>query len=461
MIKQDYLTKREHISQTKENPLHRLRKKDILKEKTGSEKMSKNEAKPKNKSKRIANASLAVMGAGFLATLPLEQTTTVKIIQGGFEAGLVGGLADWFAVTALFRHPLNIPIPHTALLPKNRQKITDAILNIAEKELLNKNSIMEKISNVQMVHLVLNKMEEQLEKENTKETIKKTLQLGFDAIEKEKIVSVSKTGLRGLLEGVDTKQLINTFIDQSLSKGYDEKVYSIAFRLIEKKVSTKETKTKITEFLLETMEKKAENGLFKIALKPLISIGREKLASIVEKAVDDLLIDLQNEKSENRQNILHYIQKELLALKENEQLIAQINEKKTAFIQGDSFDNLANSLVDKVFEKTQELITNDLFIEQKVLPTLKNTLQKVKNNPDFIEKTENGLKQTIGNLVEENHSKIGALIKENLDKLNNDELTDLLENKIGKELSWIRVNGSLCGFLIGIGLSLVKIMTFA
>ena len=72
----------------------------------------------KKEAKYIATVSLGVMGAGFLATLPAPVSSTVwgTFLQGGFEAGVVGGLADWFAVSALFRHPLGIPIPHTALI---------------------------------------------------------------------------------------------------------------------------------------------------------------------------------------------------------------------------------------------------------------------------------------------------------------------------------------------------------
>ena len=66
-----------------------------------------------------AAISLGVMAAGFGATFPLAHLPGVSVLHSGFEAGLVGGLADWFAVTALFRHPLGIPIPHTALLKKN------------------------------------------------------------------------------------------------------------------------------------------------------------------------------------------------------------------------------------------------------------------------------------------------------------------------------------------------------
>ena len=80
------------------------------------------------KSKYLAGGSLAIMALGFIATLFFPKTTLLLIIQGGFEAGLVGGIADWFAVTALFRHPLGIPIPHTSLLTRNRDKIIRSLI---------------------------------------------------------------------------------------------------------------------------------------------------------------------------------------------------------------------------------------------------------------------------------------------------------------------------------------------
>ncbi|MEH7108744.1 DUF445 family protein, partial [Bacillus sp. JJ1764] len=85
--------------------------------------------KEKKNTQHLATISLIVMAAGFLITIPLEPSIWRTILQGGFEAGLVGGLADWFAVTALFRHPLGLPIPHTALLPKNREKIIAKIIS--------------------------------------------------------------------------------------------------------------------------------------------------------------------------------------------------------------------------------------------------------------------------------------------------------------------------------------------
>ncbi len=99
-------------------------------------------------SRKIAKYSLIIMGVGFIATTPFQGSVLVDLLHGGFEAGLVGGLADWFAVTALFRHPLGIPIPHTALLPNNRKRITNGLVSMLKKDWLSKESIQEKVKHM-------------------------------------------------------------------------------------------------------------------------------------------------------------------------------------------------------------------------------------------------------------------------------------------------------------------------
>ena len=65
----------------------------------------------KNKTQHLATIFLAVMGIGFLATIPIQDTFWGRILLGGFEAGLVGGLADWFAVTASISSPTRYSYP--------------------------------------------------------------------------------------------------------------------------------------------------------------------------------------------------------------------------------------------------------------------------------------------------------------------------------------------------------------
>ncbi len=78
--------------------------------------------------RRIATALLVVMAATFIAARVYEPThPAIGYLRAFAEAAMVGGLADWFAVTALFRHPLGIPIPHTAIVPNNKGRIADTL----------------------------------------------------------------------------------------------------------------------------------------------------------------------------------------------------------------------------------------------------------------------------------------------------------------------------------------------
>src|SRR5690349_6000429 len=92
--------------------------------------------------RQVGNVSLAIAVAGAVAAHvglrggPFADALWLRIVGAGFEAAMVGGLADWFAVTALFRHPLGIPIPHTAIIPARRAKIIEGIVTMVEEDWL-------------------------------------------------------------------------------------------------------------------------------------------------------------------------------------------------------------------------------------------------------------------------------------------------------------------------------------
>lgn len=87
--------------------------------------------------KLMAAALLLAAAAVFVASHWLPQDLWwVGYLQAAAEAGVVGGLADWFAVTALFRHPLGIPIPHTAILPSNKRRIGEGLGRFVEHHFL-------------------------------------------------------------------------------------------------------------------------------------------------------------------------------------------------------------------------------------------------------------------------------------------------------------------------------------
>src|SRR3569833_1494788 len=87
--------------------------------------------------KVVATGLLLVMAAVFFTARALEPAYPwLAYVKSFAEAAMVGGLADWFAVTALFRHPLGLPIPHTAIIPRNKDRIGEALATFIRENFL-------------------------------------------------------------------------------------------------------------------------------------------------------------------------------------------------------------------------------------------------------------------------------------------------------------------------------------
>ncbi|MFL6793740.1 MAG: DUF445 domain-containing protein, partial [Sphingomicrobium sp.] len=97
-----------------------------------------NPAQPGARGMKIAATGLLVVMAGvFIAARALEPLYPwLSYVKAFAEAAMVGGLADWFAVTALFRHPLGLPIPHTAIIPRNKDRIGEALARFLQENFL-------------------------------------------------------------------------------------------------------------------------------------------------------------------------------------------------------------------------------------------------------------------------------------------------------------------------------------
>ena len=85
----------------------------------------------------LALGYLAVAMVVFIVTIFMPPTFFVRLIKAGAEAAMVGGLADWFAVVALFRHPLGLRIPHTANIPESKDRIADNLADFVREKFLN------------------------------------------------------------------------------------------------------------------------------------------------------------------------------------------------------------------------------------------------------------------------------------------------------------------------------------
>lgn len=409
---------------------------------------------PKTKeSKKIATYSLVIMGVGFIATIPFQGSIWIDLLQGGFEAGLVGGLADWFAVTALFRHPLGLRIPHTALLPNNRQRVTNALVSMLKNDWLSKESIQDKVKQISFTNMLIPLVKKEIEKERFKKTISKLLRQAIEYVEVEKITPFIKKQLEMTISNLDLKKLLDRLSSVLLKEQVDEKALDYVLREAETWLSKEETSRRLGAVTMNVLSKVQVDGVLQFALKSIQSLlNEEKMGNIVKNLLMSGIKSLKHSEEPNRKALIQYIRKQMIGMSENQQLVSGVEKWREKLLANWEPDEQITDTLSKIKQNIIEIIESDDFIERYLMPMTQYLLEKVGGNQEAI---DSWIKVQIAILVERNHSQIGNLVQENLDKLDTETLIDMVENNVGKDLQWIRVNGAVCGFIIGIILTAI------
>ncbi|EEL77057.1 hypothetical protein bcere0027_16350 [Bacillus cereus AH676] len=407
--------------------------------------------------KYIAGISLGVMGVGFAASIPFQGTIAGEIIQGGFEAGLVGGLADWFAVTALFRHPMGIPIPHTALLPKNRKRVTKGLINTLENEWLTKESITNKVKEMQLAQMVLQIAEREIQSDAVKKGIVTIAEKAIVSIDTEKLAVIIEKELKTYLHTINTSNILQVLVDQLVVQEYDEKTLDYILVKVKDWTAQDEARYQLGSLGMKAMENIKVDGFLQFTLKSFMNIvDEDKIGGILQKFIISNINSLQDADNSTRQLILVKIRQEIINVKENEALLQELENWKEKWIANWNATDKIKEMLEQVQQRAVAFVNNEEFADKYVIPFLQKQMNKIKEDEQTVQKIEDWLQKQVVSLVEKNHSKIGKLVQENLDKLDDKTLIEMIENNVGKDLQWIRVNGAVCGFMIGLVLEGIK-----
>ncbi|EMA7395591.1 DUF445 domain-containing protein [Bacillus cereus] len=407
--------------------------------------------------KYIAGISLGVMGVGFAASIPFQGTIAGEIIQGGFEAGLVGGLADWFAVTALFRHPMGIPIPHTALLPKNRKRVTKGLINTLENEWLTKESITNKVKEMQLAQMVLQIAEREMQSDAVKKGIVTIAEKAIVSIDTEKLAVIIEKELKTYIHTINTNNILQVLVDQLVVQEYDEKTLDYILVKVKDWTAQDEARYQLGSLGMKAMENIKVDGFLQFTLKSFMNIvDEDKIGGILQKFIISNINSLQDADNSTRQLILSKIRQEIINVKENEALLQELENWKEKWIANWNATDKIKEMLEQVQQRAVAFVNNEEFADKYVIPFLQKQMNKIKEDEQTVQKIEDWLQKQVVSLVEKNHSKIGKLVQENLDKLDDKTLIEMIENNVGKDLQWIRVNGAVCGFMIGLVLEGIK-----
>jgi len=398
----------------------------------------------------LAPGSLVLAMAGYLMTLNSSAGAS-KMMHAFFEAAMVGGLADWFAVVALFRHPLNLPIPHTSIIKKNRRKITDRIVEMLQTQWLTKDAILKRLENYDFSAeiadaLLFNGNEDAMgffefltdEFERTLLKSKGTAN-GIDfnkitgAVEAEMAAVDFKTPLAGALNSnIDTFRLI--IINEIDTWLLMPDTNFVLREKLKKIILSYAQKYEIIKTAVEFGETIGVLNYDSLALELIKLLGAE-----LESARSD-------ENHEFNAQLRHALKNMIDKIKEN-QMIDALPSLMVRYA-ADKID-FARAAA-KIVSENKKAIAAYLF------ETARAAAGELKTNEEAKKKFNFWLKNKISVFINENHSQIGDIVRANIDGVNDDELVSQIEEKVGDDLQYIRLNGAIVGGLVGLLIYIFK-----
>ena len=220
-----------------------------------------NASQPGARGMKIAATGLLVaMAATYFAARAFEPAYPwLSWVKAFAEAGMVGGLADWFAVTALFRHPLGLPIPHTAIIPRNKDRIGEALANFIQQNFLVASVVARRMRNLDLAGAAGRFLQAPEGKETRiRQGASRLIADIFEGLDDERLGGLFKTAVAARLRNMEIAPLLGHALASSINEDRHVPMLEAAIRWTARALDANES-------LIRDMVKKRTNWVLKLA----------------------------------------------------------------------------------------------------------------------------------------------------------------------------------------------------
>lgn len=390
--------------------------------------------------KRIATGLFLAMAFVYFSMVYLLKYAPMAwmgYVKAFSEAAMVGALADWFAVTALFRHPMGLKIPHTNLIENKKNDIGDNLGSFVTDNFLTPTSIRPYINKLEVATFLSNWLKQPKSQQLIEREIGFLIQTILMDLDDQKVIGFFTQKAQ---EGMDQIQW-QRLISQGLQFAIDQNEHHRLITLVLPKIQVY-----VEEHRMEIYEQI-------IAKKPLLGlIGGKTVTNQLIKGLLAFLADIEHDEQHKvRQEIslqLHQLAQDIASSptwknKINETIHQFITEDILHQYLSDFWNNSKQTLL-------QQLEEADSPLRAYVRQAIQSVATSLENDQELQQRLNQWTQVTLYRLALRNTQEVGTLIRTTVDQWDGRELSDKLELEVGKDLQFIRINGTLVGGLVGL-----------
>jgi len=400
--------------------------------------------------RRLALGALLGAAALAAAAFPFRDNLWGGLLLAMAEAGIVGGLADWFAVTAIFRRPLGLPIPHTGLIPRNWELMAARVGVMVGGRVLTKDYVREEIGRVDLADW-LARGAERVSRADLERATRVVAGWAAEQLAPATTAELLARGRRALA-GQAVAPLLATALRVARHQGWDQRMLDGALTVVAEAMERPEFRTAVGEVIDDLLARYRE----RLGLYPRLWLGLASLLGVLDR--DRLVAALHaglREVAKDRDHPLRAQGVEVLAdlerrLTSDAALIARVEAAKAellaapavAVLLDDAASALTRTLRAELADEGSELLA---WLTERLERARRALVDDVALRGEL----DAWAKSRLSELIERHHGRIAGFIENGVRALGAEGAVRLVEEHAGDDLQFIRVNGTVVGGLAG------------
>ncbi|MDP8914156.1 MAG: DUF445 domain-containing protein [Pseudomonadota bacterium] len=388
----------------------------------------------------MATGMLVAMAALFLIATRLDDAFPAwGFVRAFAEAAMVGGLADWFAVTALFRHPLGLPIPHTAIIPRNKDRIGDTLALFLKDNFLTASVVARRLRSVDVAGAIGRFLADPPGEGRLREGASRLVADILEALDEERLGGMVKGAVASRMKSLEVSPLIGQSLEAAITEDRHVPILDSIVVWVGRTLDANE------DIIREMVHKRA-GWIMRLAglderLSEAIIDGLRRLT--IEMAIDP--DHPLRDKAEEGMARLAW------KLRNDPETQAKVEQLKAEIIANEAVGQWIEGLWEKARAGLLEAARNpDATLAGKFGEALRQLGTTLQEDAHLKATINQFARRAVVGAVASYGSSIVALVSDTIRSWDAKTITGRLEGAVGRDLQYIRINGTLVGGLVGL-----------
>lgn len=393
--------------------------------------------------KRFALLLLVGAAVTFVVALVMERQygwVWLGYVRAAAEASVVGGVADWFAVTALFRHPLGIPIPHTAIVPARKDRIGRALGNFVQQNFLDRTVVAYKLSSLRLGDRAAQWLSEPENARSVTRVAAQALTSTATVLRDEDVQSFLERAAGDRLRNVHVAPLLGRALRLLTADGRHQELLDEALRLAARATEANDAliREKVQEqtpwWIPHVVDKR-------ISDRVVTGIGRT-----LTEVSEDPDHPLRHRFDEAVQNFIERLQS-------SPDTIARAEAWKEELLAHEAMREFLGTVWTDIKQKLKEYAARteeEQFEGGRLEAAIASAARSALEDPALSGKLNGWIDQAVLAAVDVSRTEISQLISGTVSAWDAEETSRRIELQIGRDLQFVRINGTIVGGMVGL-----------